>query len=116
MNQPTEEIIVAGTIDPANYNNSTQTTDYVDMQKFQEAMFILKLGAVDSTVDFKLREAKDTGGTGEQDIAGKAITQFQATDDNKIAVINYKAEHLSTGYRYVRGPAIDRKYELRPAQ
>src|SRR5205807_2589077 len=103
--QPSERAAVVATIDPANYNNSTQNTDYVDMSKFHEAMFVVMLGSVDSTVDFKLREAKDTGGTGEQDISGKAITQFAATDDNKVAIVNLKSEDTDASplFRYVRG-------------
>lgn len=110
MNQPSEYAIVAGKIDPANANNSTVNSDYVDMSKFHELVAILQLGAVDSTVDFKLRESKDTSGTGEQDISGKAIAQFTATDDNKVAMINLEAEELTqtppgSPYRYVRARA-----------
>ena len=105
QSQPSERAAVVATIDPANYNNSTQNSDYVDMSKFHEAMFVVLLGAVDSTVDFKLRESRDTSATGEQDISGKAITQFTASDDNKQAVINLKSEELTaqpSQYRYVR--------------
>jgi len=55
QSQPSERAAVVATIDPANYNNSTQTTDYIDMSKFHEVMFVVMLGAVDSTVNFKLR-------------------------------------------------------------
>ncbi len=106
QSQPSERAAVVATIDPANYNDSTQNTDYVDMSKFHEAMFVVLLGAVDSTVDFKLREALDTSGTDEQDITGKAITQFQSTDDDKVAIINLKSEETTASpslYRYVRG-------------
>jgi hypothetical protein len=90
---------------PANYNGSTQNTNYVDMQAYPEVMFVLGLGAVDSTVDFKVRAAQDTGGTGEVDVAGKAITQFGGTDDQKLAVVHVKATDLAAGLRYVRGRA-----------
>ena len=103
MNWLHEKAGVVSTIDPANYNNSTQNTDYVDISKFSEVLFVVALGAVDSTTDFKLREAQDTGGTGEQDLTGKAMTQLGAADDNKQVVVSVKAEELSNNYRYVRG-------------
>jgi hypothetical protein len=106
QSQPSERAAVVATIDPANYNNSTQNTDYVDMSKFHEAMFVVLAGSLDSTVDFKLREARDTGGTAEQDITGKVITQFQAANHNQVAVINLKSEETTATpslFRYVRG-------------
>jgi hypothetical protein len=108
QSQPSERAAVVATIDPANHNNSTVNSDYVDLSKFHEAMFILQLGAVDNTVDFKLRESRDTSGTGEQDMTGKAITQLTGTDDNKVAIINVKANELTAQpnpYRYVRASA-----------
>lgn len=101
QSQPSERAAVAAKVNPANNNNSTQNSDAVDMNKFHEAMFILVLGAVDSTNDFKLQESPN-GSSGWQDISGKSITQLAATDDNKVAIINLKAEELSAGYRYAR--------------
>lgn len=106
QSQPSERAAVLATLDPADYNNTTANTGYVDVSKFHELLFVVHLGAVDSTVDFKLREARDSGGTGEQDISGKAITQFTGSDDAKLAVINLKSEELTAQpnpYRYVRG-------------
>jgi hypothetical protein len=72
------------------------------MSKFHEAMFIAQVGAIDSTIDFKLQESAN-GSSGWQDITAKAITQLTATDDNKVAIINLKSQQLDAGYRYVRG-------------
>src|SRR5262245_2275122 len=110
MNQPSEYVIVAGKINPANANNSTVDSDYVDMSKFHDLLASVQLCAVDNTVDFKLRQSRDTGGTGEQDLSGKAITHFVGTDDGKIALINLKAEELTqtpagAPYRFVRARA-----------
>jgi hypothetical protein len=101
--QPSEQAAVVGKINPANNNNSTVNTDYVDMSKWHEAMFIFVLGAVDATSDFLVRESTDTADGGGQTLSGKSATQLTATDDNKIVVINVKAEELSSGYRYLRG-------------
>lgn len=101
--QPYERVAVVGTIDPQNGNNSTQNTDYVDMSKFAEALFVFQLGAVDNTVDCLVRESTTTSDGGGQTLSGKAATQLTATDDGKQVVINVKAEELSVGYRYLRG-------------
>lgn len=107
MQQPSEQMTVAGKIDPQSANNTTKATDYLDMSKFHEALFVLQVGAIDAVIDFKLQEATDSGGTGLQDLSGKAITQLAATDDNKIVLVNLRADELtvSSGYRYVRGLA-----------
>ncbi len=108
QSQPSERIAVVGKVSPANHNNSTVNTDYIDMSKFHEAMFILLLGAagsIDSTIDFLVRESTDTSDTGGQTVTGKTITQFAGTDDTKIAIVNVKSEELTTTYRYLRGRA-----------
>jgi hypothetical protein len=99
--QPSEQVAVVAKVNPANNNNSAANSDAVDMSKFREAMFILVLGAVDSTNDFKLQESVN-GSSGWQDLSGKSITQLGGTDDGKVAIINLKAEELSAGYRYAR--------------
>lgn len=101
--QPSEKVAVVGTIDPQSANNTTKDTDWVDLRKFQEALFIALVGAIDSTIDVKLQEAQDASGTGVQDISGKSATQLAATDDNKQVVLNLKAEELTkTGYTHAR--------------
>jgi hypothetical protein len=100
--QLSEGLAVVSTIDPQLLDNATANGDYVDMSKFRRVMFVFAVGAIDAVLDFSLREAQDTGGTGEAAITGKAITQFTATDDNKQAIIEVAAEELSAGYRYVR--------------
>lgn len=107
MPQASELMTVVGKIDPQSANNTTKATDYVDLSKFQEVLFVLQVGAIDAVIDFKLQEATDSSGTGLQDVSGKAITQLTAGDDNKIVLINFRADELTvaSGYRYVRGLA-----------
>ena len=100
--QPSERAAVVATIDPANHNNSTQTSDAVDMSLFHEAMFILIAGTNDSTIDFKLQESDSAGGS-YSDISGKSITQETGGDeDNKQWIINLKSEELSAGKQFVK--------------
>lgn len=99
-------ISVQGAIDPQSVSASyTVSSDWVDMSKFHQALFILMAGTIDTLVDFKLVEAKDIIGTGSQDLTGKAIVQAPITDDNKQYGISVCEESLTknSGYRYVRG-------------
>ena len=100
VQQSSERSAIVAVVNPANNNNATANSAAIDMSKFHEAMFILLLGAVDNTTDFKLQESTD-GSTGWSDISGKAITQLGGTDDNKQAVINLKTAEMSK--RYARG-------------
>src|SRR5262249_1418885 len=60
-------------------------------------------GAIDSTVDFSLRQADDTGGTNEATVSGKSITQLTGgTQDNNTYVISLKSDELTGSGRYVR--------------
>jgi hypothetical protein len=98
-----ERLGVVSTIDPANLNNATNNGDYVDMSKFHEIIAVLQLGAIDSTVDFSLRQADDVGGTNEAAVSGKSITQLTGgTQDNNTYVISLKSEELTGSGRYVR--------------
>jgi len=96
-----EDVAIVGVIDPQTVNNTSVTSTWVDMQMFDEVMFVVSVGTTDVTVDAKLREATSDTGTGAQDLSGKAITQLSGTDDDKQVVIRVKSDELSSGYRYV---------------
>jgi hypothetical protein len=100
--QPMIGPAVVAILSPGNQNNSISNTGYVSLATFPEVYFLLQLGGVDITVDFKIREAQDGSGTGEQDLTGFAITQLTGTDDNKQAVIHVKATDLTGGRTFVR--------------
>ena len=96
---------IGGAVDPQSANGSTLSSDWLDISRFRSALFVLMTGAIDTTIDFKLVEAKDTIGTGSQDIVGRSITALAATDDNRQVVIGVSEDQLTrnSGYRYVRG-------------
>lgn len=97
----------AGAVDPQSINNNSLSSDWVDISRFRSALIVLMVGVTDTTVDFKLQEAKDSSGTGAQDLTGRSITQFTGSDDNKQAAVAVSEEQLTrnSGYRYVRGVA-----------
>jgi hypothetical protein len=107
INLPSQKLALAAVVDPKNGNNAANNSTWLSMIKFRQALFVLQTGAIDQTVDFKLQEAKDSSGTGAQDLSGKAITQLNNTNSNKQAVINVRAEELSvnSGYCFVRAVA-----------
>ena len=90
-----QRVAVVAKIDPQLVDAAAKTSDYVDMTKFEKAIFILLVGATDITVDMKLRSFTNGSGGGGADITGKAITQYTADDDNKVAIIEITAEELA---------------------
>lgn len=94
-----EQVAVLGTIDPDVSPAATYTSDYVDASEYANFMATIQTGTLgaSATVDAKLVQATDSGGTGKKDITGKAITQLtQASpdDSDKQAIINLKPEEL----------------------
>jgi hypothetical protein len=95
---------VVGSIDPQALQGTTISSDWVDLSKWSLALFVLSVGTIDAVIDFKIVEAKDTIGTGSQDLTGKAVTQLAATADNTQAAISVCDDNLTenSGYRYCR--------------
>lgn len=89
---------LVGIIDPDAYAAATYTTGWIAAKDYASFLAAVSVGdmAATSTVDAKLEQAQDSGGTGAKDITGKAITQLTqaGTDDNKQALINLRPEEL----------------------
>lgn len=101
-----EAAAVVATIDPAAIAAGAVLSDAVDMSKFDRIQAIVMAGTLgaSATLDGKLQQATTAGGT-YKDITGKAITQLvKATDDDKQAVINCRADELDmdNDYRFVK--------------
>ncbi len=102
--QPSEKAGIVGKIDPKDVNGLTPDTGEIDMSRFEEVAFILQVGVVNSSgsIDFKIEESDVSGfGSGVSDIPDKSISTIGGTDDNKVVIVNLKAEEVSK--RYVRG-------------
>ena len=96
---PSDRVRVMGTIDPDVYTAAAYTSDYVSMAEFENVMAVISAGILgtSATLDAKLVQATDSSGTAVKDITSKAITQLvKATDDDKQAVINCRADELDT--------------------
>jgi len=94
-------LAIVAAIDPQIVDNNTVSTDLVDMSLYSRVIFIVEVGFCDTTVNAKIREAKDDAGVTEQDLTGLAITQLADDDDNKQVILEVSAANLSAGYRYV---------------
>lgn len=96
-----EQCGVVGVIVPADRANAVTNGPAVDLSKFQRVVFVLQLGVIDTTVDFKLQEAASAGGT-YSDISAKAITTLAATDDNKQVMIELQGSEMGSGKCFAR--------------
>jgi hypothetical protein len=106
MNRLTESVAVIGTIDPASLSVGAHNSDVIDMSKFERVAFVLLTGTLgaSATVDLAVKYDTASGGSFANTLAGKTIAQMvKATDDNKQAVIEVKADELPEGARYLRG-------------
>lgn len=102
-----EVMSLLATFDPISQAAATVTTGWVSMADMDRLLAILQTGVLgaSATVDAKLQQAKDSGGTGVKDITNKAITQIvKASGDNKQALINLNQSDLDVtgGFYYVR--------------
>lgn len=95
------------TVDPDVLTAAAHTSDYVDASDFEAIMAVVMAGTLGSsaTLDAKLVQATDSGGTGSKDISGASITQLTdaGSDSDKQAVINIRPEHLDldNGFTHV---------------
>jgi hypothetical protein len=94
---------VQAVINPVSQAAATVSTGWIslaNLKALQAIIFAGVLGA-SATLDAKFQQATDNTGTGAKDVSGKAITQLvKATDDNKGAVINLRADELDVNNNF----------------
>jgi hypothetical protein len=91
--KPSQRVAVVGSIDPQSATTA-KSTGWIDASQFNNFMAEINIGAITATgtVDAKIQQASDSGGTGAKDITGKAITQVVAGSVQ--CLINVKQEDL----------------------
>lgn len=106
---PSEVAAVVAAIDPDNYAAGTQTSGWVAVKDFMSFMALIQVGemAAGSTVDAKIEQATDSGGSNSKDVSNSSITQLtQASNDDsdQQVAINVRPEHLdvSGGFSHIR--------------
>lgn len=103
-----ESLALLATLDSASVAASTVTTGWVDAGNFHNLLAIIDVGVFggSATVDAKLQQASDSGGTGAKDFSpAKAITQLLAAGgNNRQAMINAHTQDLdvTNGFCFVR--------------
>ena len=106
-NKISEGLALLGSVDPISQGAGTVTTGWVSAANFLSFLAIIETGILgaSATLDAKIQQAQDSGGTGVKDITGKTITQIvKATGDGKQAMIDFRAQDLDTNnnFSYVR--------------
>lgn len=95
---PSNRAAFAGVIDPDAYAPAAISTGWVSMVTFKNIMAVVMAGdfGTAGTINAKLEQAQDSGGTGVKDITGKAITALTqaGSDSNKQAIINCRDDEL----------------------
>lgn len=102
-----EQFALVGRVDPDATAASTVTSGWIAVKDFEQFIAHVCTGTLgtSATVDAKLEQATDSGGTGAKDISGKAITQLvKASNDDDDALINLRAEEMDVdnGFDYFR--------------
>ena len=95
--KPTQRAAILGVINPQSATVA-QSSGWVDASLFQNYLATILVGAISATgtVDAKLQQATDSGGTGAKDITGKSITQLTqaGANSNSQAQINLRQDEL----------------------
>jgi hypothetical protein len=105
--KPNNRACVVGIINPQS-SSVALSTGWIDASQFENFLSTVIAGALGSsaTVDAKLQQATDNGGTGIKDVAGKAITQLTkaGSNDNSQVVLNLRPDELDfvNGFQFFR--------------
>jgi hypothetical protein len=101
---------IVGIIDPDANAAGTLLTGAIDMSKWGRVAFIVMAGdfGTNGTLDFSVTQATTSGGSYSALSPAKAITQLTdaGTDSNKQVILEVRPEHLTEGYRYIKGNLV----------
>lgn len=106
-----EKYAVVSAIDPDANAAATYNGNVIDMQDFEQVMFVLSVGEMDatSTVDYGIYGDTASGGSFATLLTGKSITQLTAagTDDDKQVVVSVtQDEATNQGFRYIQDEMV----------
>ena len=88
-----------------DYAGTTTNGTGIDTQGFHQALVILNVGTVTTSLDVKVQESSDNGsGDSFADICGAAFTQVTTANDNAIYVARI---NLTGTERYIRCVGTD---------
>ena len=99
VNQKGSDVVaLCAAINPVSQGVGAVSSGWVAAKDFHRFLAVITAGVLGAaaSLDFKIQQASDGAGTGVKDLVpAKAITQLvKATDDNKVAEINFSAADL----------------------
>lgn len=102
-----EQVAILGVISPSSQAAGAQTSGWVPVANFNKLLALIATGVLGAaaTVDAKIQQATDAGGTGAKDVPGAALAQIvKASGDNVQAEINLDPQQLdvANGFAYVQ--------------
>lgn len=103
-----ENVEILDSLQPISQGAATVNGAYKLVDKYTRVVFILSVGVMSAsaTLDFKLQQAKDTGGTSVKDITGKAITQLTQAGggSGKNVIVELRTDKLdvANGFKAIR--------------
>jgi len=105
--KPSDKLTLLALIAPLSQGAGAVSTGWVKGSDFNQFLAEIDAGVLgaSATLDAKIQQASDSGGTGVKDVTGAAITQMvKATDDGKVSFINFGTDKLdvANGFCYVR--------------
>lgn len=105
--KPSDKFTLLGLIAPISQGAGAVTSGWVKASDFAQLLALIAAGVMGAaaTIDAKLQQATDSGGSGAKDVTGSSITQLvKATDDGKFSLISLDVQKLDVngGFSYVR--------------
>lgn len=100
----TERYFVAGIVSPGARTATEHLSAAIDMGAYHSLMAVEMAGVMgaSATAVFAFKAADTSGGSYDATVK-TAATLSKATDDDKQAILNMKAEEMPEGDRYVKG-------------
>ena len=104
-----ESLAVIGVISPDSYPASATTvkTDPMEMNRVNQLVAVINIGAVAGEVDFKLTQSATSGGTYtliDDGVAAKQMTQID--EATKQVVISLDASEVGSAKPFVKGELL----------
>ncbi len=98
------ENYVIDAVSPQLVDNAALGSGWILMDATEPVLFLLRVGATDTTVDAKIQQATASDGTGAKDLTGAAITQISATGDNRHVSIEVEPARMDikNGFVYAQ--------------
>jgi len=100
LEQLTQALSLAGTVNPATLNNTTGTSTAVDASKFQRIMGVILIGANAGSLTAKFQSSATSGGSYADVSGGPTMTAI--TTANKQASLELRQDQLAAGQQFVK--------------